>query len=80
VLVFFQLDSDLSAAQHALTGDKRRASLAEESFGDVLTGAFTSPLGIALQVLMLAGLALLVKVDWRKVSVVRRSRSAARCA
>ena len=40
------------------------ASLAKESFGDTLTEAFSSPLGIALQIAMLAGLVLLLRVDW----------------
>jgi membrane protein YqaA with SNARE-associated domain len=40
------------------------ASLAKESFGDTLTEAFTSPLGIALQLGMLGMLVLLLRVDW----------------
>lgn len=43
------------------------ASLASDSLGDTLTGAFTSPLGVALQILMLAGLVALVRVDWLRV-------------
>jgi membrane protein YqaA with SNARE-associated domain len=43
------------------------ASLASDRLGDTLTGAFTSPLGIALQILMLAGLVALVRVDWLRV-------------
>jgi len=43
------------------------ASLAEASIGDAFTGVFTSPLGIALQVVMLAGLVALVRVDWTAV-------------
>ena len=39
------------------------ASAAEESLGPVLTDAFASPLGVALQILMLAGLVALVRVD-----------------
>ena len=42
------------------------ASAARESLGSILTDAFASPLGIALQVLFLAGLVLLVRVDWAK--------------
>jgi uncharacterized membrane protein YdjX (TVP38/TMEM64 family) len=42
------------------------ASAAKESFGDVLADAVGSPLGIAFQVVMLAGLVLLLKVDWAK--------------
>jgi uncharacterized membrane protein YdjX (TVP38/TMEM64 family) len=48
------------------------ASLAKSSFGDTLTGAFTSPWGIALQVAMLVALVALFKVDW--VKVLARSR------
>jgi hypothetical protein len=40
------------------------ASAAKESLGSVLADAFGSPLGIALQVAMLAGLVLLLRVDW----------------
>jgi uncharacterized membrane protein YdjX (TVP38/TMEM64 family) len=40
------------------------ASLAKHSLEHTLTGAFTSWWGITLQVLMLAGLIALVRVDW----------------
>jgi uncharacterized membrane protein YdjX (TVP38/TMEM64 family) len=40
------------------------ASAIEQSVGDAFTDAITSPLGIATQVVALAGLALLVRVDW----------------
>ena len=40
------------------------ASLVKESFGDTVTAAFSSPLGIALQVAMLGALVLLLRVDW----------------
>jgi hypothetical protein len=43
------------------------ASLARHSLRTALTGAFRSPLGIALQLLMLAGLVALVRVDWAKL-------------
>jgi hypothetical protein len=43
------------------------ASLASDSLGDTLTGAFTSPLGIALQILMLGGLVALLRIDWVRV-------------
>lgn len=43
------------------------ASAAEESFGSVLTDAFASPLGVALQVLMLGLLIVLLRVDWVRV-------------
>lgn len=45
---------------------------ADTRFGDVLEGAIRSPLGIALQVAMLAALVVLVRVDWVKI-VTRRS-------
>jgi uncharacterized membrane protein YdjX (TVP38/TMEM64 family) len=45
---------------------------ADARFGDVIEGAFRSPLGIALQVAMLAALVLLVRIDWVKI-VTRRS-------
>jgi len=55
------------------------ASLAKDSFGDTLTGAFTSPYGIALQLAMLAGVVVLVRVDWVKVLArFERRRSARR--
>ena len=40
------------------------ASAAKGSLGDVLTDAIGSPIGIALQVVFLAGLVLLLRVDW----------------
>ena len=43
------------------------ASLARHSLHSTLTGAFRSPVGIALQVLMLAGLIALLRVDWAKL-------------
>jgi membrane protein YqaA with SNARE-associated domain len=43
------------------------ASLAKHSIEHTLTGAFSSWWGIALQVLMLAGLVALVRVDWARV-------------
>lgn len=42
------------------------ASLASASLGDTLTGVFTSPLGLAIQVVMVLGLVALVRVDWGK--------------
>lgn len=41
--------------------------LEEYTLGDVFMETLTSPLGIALQLLMLAGLVALAKVDWAKV-------------
>jgi membrane protein YqaA with SNARE-associated domain len=43
------------------------ASLADHHFGDLLRDSLTSPLGVTLQVLMLAALVGLVRVDWTKV-------------
>jgi hypothetical protein len=43
------------------------ASAASDNLGAVLTDAFASPLGVALQILMLLGLVLLVRVDWARV-------------
>jgi uncharacterized membrane protein YdjX (TVP38/TMEM64 family) len=42
------------------------ASAAKESLGAVLSDWFTSPLGVALQVLMLVAVVLLVRIDWTK--------------
>jgi hypothetical protein len=50
------------------------ASLAGHSLGDTFKSAFTSPLGIALQVLMLAVIVALVRVDWAKRLSARRGR------
>jgi membrane protein YqaA with SNARE-associated domain len=46
------------------------ASAAKDSLGDVLADVVGSPLGIALQILLLAGLVLLFRVDW--VAIARR--------
>jgi membrane protein YqaA with SNARE-associated domain len=48
------------------------ASAAKHSFGSILQGSFTSPAGITLQVLMLAGLVALVRVDWARILAVSR--------
>jgi uncharacterized membrane protein YdjX (TVP38/TMEM64 family) len=45
---------------------------AEDRFGDVLEGAFRSPLGIVLQITMLTALVLLVRIDWVRI-VSRRA-------
>jgi uncharacterized membrane protein YdjX (TVP38/TMEM64 family) len=42
------------------------ASLAKNSIGDVFVKSLTSPLGIALQLVMLVGLVALLRVDWTK--------------
>lgn len=43
------------------------ATLASESLEDLLRGSLGSPLGIALQVAMLAALVALVRVDWARI-------------
>lgn len=43
------------------------ATLASDSLGEVIRSSLGSPLGIALQLLMLAGLVALVRVDWAKL-------------
>jgi membrane protein YqaA with SNARE-associated domain len=43
------------------------ATAIEASVGESLTAGLTSPLGIALQILALAGLAVLLRVDWTRV-------------
>jgi uncharacterized membrane protein YdjX (TVP38/TMEM64 family) len=50
------------------------ASAAKDSLGDVLADAIGSPVGIALQVTMLVGLVLLVRVDWAE-RLPRRSEA-----
>ena len=51
--------------------------VAVDQFGDVLTHVLYSPAGIAIQVLMLAGLVFLVRIDWAAVlaRIDRRRRS-----
>ena len=43
------------------------ASLADESLGKIFADSLTSPLGVTLQVVMLALLVALVRVDWVRV-------------
>jgi hypothetical protein len=43
------------------------AVLAERSLGGTVGDAFSSPLGIALQLLMLAALVALIRVDWARL-------------
>jgi hypothetical protein len=62
------------------------ATAASASLGTVVTDSLTSPLGIALQVLMLGGLVALVRIDWARLlgrhaapgSVVHRGPSVAK--
>ena len=51
------------------------ASAVKHSLGSTITGAFTSPLGIALQIVMLAGLVALMRIDWAKHLSARRGAS-----
>ena len=50
------------------------AHMVHERFGDVLLKAVTSPLGLALQLVTLAGLGLLFAVDWKRVLGTRPKR------
>ena len=43
------------------------AALAQDSLGDVLRGAFASPVGVGLQIAMLVALVALLWVDWAGV-------------
>jgi uncharacterized membrane protein YdjX (TVP38/TMEM64 family) len=43
------------------------ASAAKHSLGSIIQTSFTSPTGIALQLLMLAGLVALLRVDWARI-------------
>ena len=42
------------------------ATLAQARLGDEITKSFTSPVGIALQLFLIAGIVALVEVDWTK--------------
>lgn len=53
------------------------AALARESLGDVFGQAFTSPLGIALQIVMLIGIVALLRIDWAS-RLIRRSGTGSR--
>jgi len=54
------------------------ASAAKHSLGSILRDSFTSPAGIALEVLMLVGLVALLRADWGRILTRgRRARSAA---
>jgi hypothetical protein len=52
------------------------ATMVKHSLGSIITDSFTSPLGIALQIVMLAGLVALVRVDWATLltRTTRKSR------
>jgi hypothetical protein len=49
------------------------ASAASPSLGTIVRDSLSSPLGVSLQLLMLAGLALLLRVDWRRLAGSDRS-------
>jgi hypothetical protein len=51
------------------------ASAARRSLGSIITDAFTSPAGIALQIVMLGGLVALMRVDWVRLLKRGRDRS-----
>ena len=48
------------------------ASAAKQSLGSIVQSSFTSPFGIALQLLMLAGLIALLRIDWARILTGRR--------
>jgi hypothetical protein len=49
------------------------ASAAKHSLGSIIASSFSSPAGIALQVVMLAGLVVLIRVDWARLLSRRRA-------
>ena len=48
------------------------ASLAQDSLGEIFANGLTSPLGVAVQVVMLALLVALVRVDWARILARRK--------
>lgn len=48
------------------------ASLAEDGLGEIFADSLTSPLGLALQLVMLAMLVALVRVDWARILARRK--------
>lgn len=50
------------------------ATLAYQALGDTLTDSFTSPAGIAIQVLLVVALVALVEVDWAALATRRARR------
>lgn len=50
------------------------ASAVKQSLGSTITNAFTSPLGIALQIVMLAGLVALMRIDWASLLLGKTKR------
>ncbi|MGA9857974.1 MAG: hypothetical protein WBQ18_08925 [Solirubrobacteraceae bacterium] len=51
------------------------ASAARRGLGSIITDAFTSPAGIALQLVMLGGLVALMRVDWVRLLKRRRDHT-----
>jgi uncharacterized membrane protein YdjX (TVP38/TMEM64 family) len=51
------------------------ASAAKHSFGSIIQRSLTSPLGVALQLLMLGALVALLRVDWARALSHRRRRA-----
>jgi uncharacterized membrane protein YedE/YeeE len=49
------------------------ASAVSHSLGSIIANSFTSPMGIALQIAMLAALVALVRIDWAKHLTRRRT-------
>ena len=54
------------------------ANAAQDSLGPILTDSLRSPLSIALQVAMLAGVVALVRVDWAQMLGRRAARATKR--
>jgi membrane protein YqaA with SNARE-associated domain len=48
------------------------ASLAEDNLGEIFADTLTSPVGVALQLVMLALLVVLVRVDWARILARRQ--------
>lgn len=48
------------------------ASLARDDLGDIFSGVIASPVGVAVQIVLLAGLVALLKADWTKVGSAPR--------
>lgn len=45
------------------------ATVAADNVGEVISESLSSPIGIAVQLVMLAGLAALVKIDWARILI-----------
>lgn len=51
------------------------AEIAERSLGETLTSAFTSPYGIAVQIVLLVGVVMLARIDWTRYLPVTTTTS-----